>query len=408
MNKYGNVKIIEKIKLILFFAYILVFYMFGADSNKVIYSEIILLVIMGLEVLDIIKNKKIKYCIPILVVFVFAFYCFLSNFWAIIDPQLSIATSKRIFILAIFLLILYNFFIKIENTEEKLLKIIMYAGIAFSFYVIMYYGIGNYINKLMLGERVGEEINNVNAIGLQTSISVIIAIFFALYKNKISYYLLTILPVIVSLGTGSRKVIILLVLGTILLFLLKREDKINIKNILKKIIIFLIIVIVFINVSKMPMFSTVFQRLERTINTFTGNGKVDGSTIERNLFVRAGIDQFLENPILGIGIANSGYITNKVAGWTTYLHNNYVELLSTTGIIGFSLYYFAYFYIIINCLKAIRKRNKYINVVLVIFLINLVLEYAYVSYYDKSTYVYLLLGLITIERARKDNLNEKV
>lgn len=53
----------------------------------------------------------------------------------------------------------------------------MYAGIIFSVYVIMYYGVGEYFNKLINGERIGTEINNVNAIGLQTSISVIIAIF---------------------------------------------------------------------------------------------------------------------------------------------------------------------------------------------------------------------------------------
>ena len=99
----------------------------------------------------------------------------------------------------IFLLITYNFFYNVENAENILLKIIMYAGIIFSVYVIMYYGVGEYFNKLINGERIGTEINNVNAIGLQTSISVIIAIFYGLYKNRKSYFLLSIIPIIVSL-----------------------------------------------------------------------------------------------------------------------------------------------------------------------------------------------------------------
>lgn len=399
-----NIEIATKnIKIILFFAYLLTYYMFGADSEKVKYSEIILLLFIGLEFLNILKTKKIKYCIPIIIVFAFAFYCFLSNFWAI-NSELAIDRSKTLFVLAVFLLITYNFFSNIENAENILLKIIMYAGIIFSIYIIMYYGINEYFSKLISGERVGEEINNVNAIGLQTSISIIIAIFYGLYENKKGYFLLSIIPLIVSLGTGSRKVIVLVVVGIILLFILKREEKIDIVSITKKVLIFIIISFVFVYIAKAPMFSTVFNRFQMSINSITGQGKVDGSTQTRTTFIKAGIDQFLKTPILGIGIGNSGYITEQATGWFTYLHNNFVELLATTGIIGFSLYYSIYFYIIINCIKMIKTKSKYINIVLIIFLINIILDYGVVSYYMKSTYVYLLLGLLTLERKNRNGV----
>lgn len=405
MEKISIKEVVDKSKIILFFMYVLVYYMFGADAEKVKYSEIILIAFIGLELLDIFKNRKIKYSIPIVIIFIFAFYCFLSNFWAI-NPDLAVDKAKTLFILSIFLLISYNFFIGIDNGEKKLLYIIMCAGIIFSIYVIMYYGIGEYFSKLINGERVGEEINNVNAIGLQTAISVIIAIFYALYENKKRYFILAIIPLIVSLGTGSRKVIVLIVLGAILLFILKREEKINIIKTLKKVTIFAIIVACFVFIAQLPMFSTVFDRFEMTINSITGKGKVDNSTEERSLFVRAGLEQFFEKPILGIGIANSNYITMRVAGWSTYLHNNFVELLSTTGIVGFLLYYSVYFYIIINCIKMLKFKDKYVNLVMIIFLVNLVLDYGTVTYYSKTTYVYILLGLITIER-RKRAINEK-
>lgn len=401
----GKLFTITNIKLITFFAYVLVFYMFGADAEKVRYSEIILIAFIGLELLDILKNKKIKYSIPIVIIFLFAFYCFLSNFWAI-NAVLAINRAKTLFVLSIFLLISYNFFINVDDGEKKLLCIIMYAGIIFSIYVIMYYGIGEYFSKLINGERVGEEINNVNAIGLQTAISVVIAIFYGLYENKKRYFILAIIPLIVSLGTGSRKVIILIVLGAILLFILKREEKISVIKTFKKVAIFAIIVACFVFIAQLPMFSTVFDRFERTINSVTGKGRVDNSTEERSLFVRAGLEQFLEKPILGIGIANSNYITMEVANWSSYLHNNFVELLSTTGIIGFILYYSMHLYIIINCIKMLKFKDKYINIVLIIFLINLVLDYAMVSYYSKTTYVYFLLGLITVEK-RKRAINEE-
>lgn len=401
MKKINVEVIIKNLEIILFFAYLLIYYMFGADPQKVKYSEIILILFIGLEVLNIIKTKRVKYSIPIVIIFIFAFYCFLSNFWAI-NSELAIDRAKTLFILAIFLLITYNFFYNVENAENILLKIIMYAGIIFSFYVIMYYGVGEYFNKLINGERIGTEINNVNAIGLQTSISVIIAIFYGLYENRKSYFLLSIIPIIVSLGTGSRKVIVLITFGIILLFVLKREKKINIVSSAKKIIAFIIICFAFILIAKMPIFSTVFDRFQMSINSFTGQGKVDNSTRLRKAFIKAGINQFLKTPILGVGIGNSGYITEKATGWFTYLHNNYVELLATTGIIGFGLYYSIYFFVISKCLKMLNTNNKYIKVVLIIFLINLILDYGVVSYYMKSTYVYILLGLITVKRGKNE------
>ena len=403
MKKINGEVIIKNLEIILFFAYLLIYYMFGADPQKVKYSEIILILFIGLEVLNIIKTKRVKYSIPIVIIFIFAFYCFLSNFWAI-NSELAINRAKTLFILAIFLLITYNFFYNVENAENILLKIIMYAGIIFSVYVIMYYGVGEYFNKLINGERIGTEINNVNAIGLQTSISVIIAIFYGLYKNRKSYFLLSIIPIIVSLGTGSRKVIVLITFGIILLFVLKREKKINVVSSAKKIIAFIIICFAFICIAKMPIFSTVFDRFQMSINSFTGQGKVDNSTRLRKAFIKAGINQFLKTPILGVGIGNSGYIREKATGWFTYLHNNYVELLATTGIIGFGLYYSVYVYIIISCLKMISQKNKYINVVLVIMLLNVILEYGMVSYYSKNTYIYILLGLITLEKVRKEKM----
>ena len=397
-----NIDIIGKnIKIVAFFIYLLMYYMFGENPEKIKYSEIVLLFFCGLECLEIIKMNKIKYCAPIIIFFVFTFYSFLSNFWAI-NAQLAIDRAKTLFVLSIFLLITYNFFLNIKNAEEILLKIIMYAGIFFSIYVIMYYGIAEYFYKLINGERIGAEINNVNAIGLQTSISVIIAIFYGLYKDKKYYFLLSIIPLIVSLGTGSRKVIVLIAVGVLLLFLLKREEKINIVHISKKIILFFIVCFLFVCIAKMPIFSTVFERFQMSINSITGDGKVDHSTRLREKFIKIGIKQFCETPILGIGIGNSGYITEPLTGYFTYLHNNYVELLATTGVIGFSLYYSVYVYIIIKSIKLLKSKNMYINIALIITILDAILEYGMVSYYSKATYIYILLGLIAVKKGRKN------
>lgn len=163
MEKIEKNNIITKIKISLFFVYMLALYIWGADTEKVKYTEVILLVFLGLEGIEIIKNGKIKFCIPIIFLFCFTFFCFLSNFWAI-NSKLSIDKAESLLLLDVFILISYNFFINIENSEDIILKCIMYAGIFFSIYVLAYYGIGEYINRLMSGERMGAEIDNVNTI----------------------------------------------------------------------------------------------------------------------------------------------------------------------------------------------------------------------------------------------------
>ena len=57
MGKTNKTKVINNIKIILFFMYLLIFYMFGADVEKVKYSEVLLLLFIGLEFLDVVRNK---------------------------------------------------------------------------------------------------------------------------------------------------------------------------------------------------------------------------------------------------------------------------------------------------------------------------------------------------------------
>lgn len=405
MNK--KIKTFDKIKIFLFFLYLLSFLIFGNDVEKIKYSEIILIIFIVLEGISILKKKKIKFCVPIILSFTFAFYCFLSNFWAI-NSYIAINQSKTLFLLSTFLLITYNYFIDLENGEEYILKSIMYAGTLFSIYVIMYYGIGEYFSRLISGERMGTEINNVNAIGLQTSISFLIAIFYSVYDKKKMYILLSIIPLIVSLGTGSRKVLILIAIGIVLLFILKRNNRINFLETIRKICIFIIIVGVVSFVIRLPMFSTISQRFESMTNFVTGNGKVDNSTLLRNEFNKIGFEQFLKKPILGIGIGNSGYVTIQVNRYFfTYLHNNFIELLACGGIIGFTLYYSVYIYIFYYCFKFLNSRNEYIIATLIIFITNTILEYGLVAYYSKTTYFYILFGLVVIEKIKKENKIEK-
>lgn len=386
---------IDKFKIILFCVYILLFYIYGANSNAIIYSEIILVIFLGLEILTIIKEGKILLPKTIICLLLFAIFCFISCLWAL-NPDKALIRVKTLFLLIAFILMSYNFFTRLTDGIQVLMKIIMYCGLLYSFYVIGYYGIQEFFSMLIAGNvRIGTELNNVNTMALQASITTLLSVFYGLNKNK-WYFCLGIIPASIALGTGSRKAIILIILSIILLYILKRNVRSNIKNAIKKACIFSLIIIGIIALIKQPIFSNVTGRMEGVINAIKGNGEIDASTKERSLYIKYGIEQFKESPILGIGIDNSSDITLQASGRETYLHNNYIELLATVGIIGFALYYYLYIIILYKGILKIKEKNIYGSLVVTIFISLLVMEFAMVTYFDKSTYIYILLGTLII------------
>ena len=80
-----------------------------------------------------------------------------------------------------------------------------------------------------------------------------------------------------------------------------------------------------------------------------------------------GMNWFLDNPILGVGINNFRVLSTKTsefAGMSFYAHNNYVELLVDIGIVGIVIYYSAYYYLYLN----LRKYNDTLSMWCKVFL----------------------------------------
>ena len=125
------------------------------------------------------------------------------------------------------------------------------------------------------------------------------------------------------------------------------------------------------------------------------------------MFIKNGFITFLNHPILGIGLSNSGLITSLVINEATYLHCNYVELLACTGLIGFLFYYIIY---IINLAKSIKIRNdsKMTEFVSIIIIVMLIADISCVTYYEIKTAMYLILIFILLDKKNwKEDCNEE-
>lgn len=88
-----------------------------------------------------------------------------------------------------------------------------------------------------------------------------------------------------------------------------------------------------------------------------------------------GLNAFKESPILDIGLDNARFMTMAVYGFEHYLHNNYVELLVDTGLLGFCTYYAMYLYCIYYSLKLFKLHDRELYVCITILSLLIIMDY---------------------------------
>ena len=332
--------------------------------------------------------------------------CFMSSIWAIIPKY---ATEKAFTLLQLFICmsILYLYYSK-EKGVNTLINIVMLSGYILSFYTIFFIGIDTMKYVLFVGERLGNTYANINSIGIIAATSIIIAFYKFIYVKK-SMNLILILPSIFIISmSGSRKAFVLLIFGIIGLLVLKYAKENPIIFVVKISILGLIIIFALYYLMKLPIFDVINERMDGLISSFTGVGEIDSSTLKRNKMIQIGIEIFKEKPILGVGIGNAKEILYQNTGWDTYLHNNYIEIISSLGLLGFTLYYAIWGYVLIWIYKLKKFDDKSSILCIVLILSQFILDYGMVSYYSKTTFFYLMiyyLQLRNLKRKRNNYVN---
>ncbi len=193
----------------------------------------------------------------------------------------------------------------------------------------------------------------------------------------------------------------------LLLFIFKSFRSANAVNSIVKVIGSLLgLTIIGIAVLQLPMFSEVLDRMSNMVEAFTGTGG-DSSTIIRLALVDIGWDLFYQSPITGVGINNPSVYTFFVYGKDNYyLHNNYIELLAGTGVIGLIAYYSMYLYVAYNLIRYRDIHSNEYIMVLILFLSQIVMDMGMVSYESKSTYFYMMLFYLEVQLLRKGRKHE--
>ena len=380
----------KKIVWMIYVFYIFSVVAFSESTTYYIFSNLTFLLLIALMGYYLISTnptimKESFVFIP------FVFFCFLSFIWSY-SKSATFTRSITMLALIIFFIILKEYVVKTNSIKEYIWGTAI-SGILFIPYLIISYGVSGIKSIIFDGTRLGGEIANENTIAIMLIFSFIIFFQRFIKSKRLIYIFPMILTVSFALLTGSKKGIIDLVLGSLLIILISQNDKNVLKRSLKNTNLIIIVFLVLYILWTLPIFTLVRERIELMFYFLKDSSSIiDYSTITRQKMIKYGLEQFYKTPILGIGIGASDYITNIYMGEKSYLHNNYVELLATGGMVGFLLYYIPIWKIIKRCWIN-REISDEVRVCFVLLVITLVNDFAAVSYFSKYTVVILALCL---------------
>lgn len=359
----------------------------------------ILLLVYTVENKGIVKIYFTIYHIHLLL---FCLFCYLSSTWAVYK---DLAIGKGNTLLEILLLTTAVFYCaNRENAVDFLLKAVMWGGFCVSFYVIFYYGAGGIFNVFREHVRIDSTLINANSLGICSAYSLLISLYYIIYDKTHLWNIVMIPSIIMLAASGSRKAILMVIGGTLILFTLKNIDRRNVvRGMLRIVLAVLLILIVFIFLSRLSIFEEVKIRMAGMLSTILGRGAVDSSTVTRLRLIEIGMDVFKEHPFIGLGIDNTSILAAGIFNKESYyLHNNFVEMLANGGIVGFVLYYFFYVYVLGGMIKYRDFNDKEYNICLTLLLLVLIMDYGVVSYLNKGIYIFKIIFLFQLKKIRKN------
>ena len=215
-----------------------------------------------------------------------------------------------------------------------------YSKIAFQFIISGVISFGYLLmteGRLLLSgySRIGNLMSgNVNTVGYNFGIASMFTMWWYCHEKKWYKFILFLLFSFVMLLTGSKKVLIILLLDFILLFM---YDRGHAGRWLKFGIAFVAVAYLLFNI---PLFYDVMgHRVEAMISTLlygSNTSLYSYSTDVRDIMIEEGIKLFLNKPVFGGGWA---YFYANTSTSYSYSHSNYVELLCSFGVVGTLIYY---------------------------------------------------------------------
>lgn len=246
----------------------------------------------------------------------------------------------------------------------------------------------------LMNTRLGESIGvNANHVGFLFIIGSLICLYYAVVEMKWMGLPFFLLFAGIGLFSGSRKAILMLLVGIVLLLTLSSRKPRN--AIIALFASGLIVLgILWLSFYWEPLKNVLGVRIEGLISAFT-NGQGDASTEERIAMTQFGYEMFWDKPVFGWGL----HAFSDISHFAVYSHNNYIEILISWGFVGFVWYYL---FLILTIARGIwllfsQKRTKLVVFSVAILLILCMDDFGRVRFYDEVSHIlYALCYAVTV------------
>lgn len=355
------------------------------------------LLLAGTWGLKILFEKTIKLTPYVLRMVPFFLFAALSVTWAE-STGYAMAMTKTLVFNIVCVCALVSL---IDNKRERVdlsLKTMIFAPLFLEMRVIMMGGLLGYLDARFVGPISG------NTVGMCAAFGACIALYYWMQGQK-KYGILFTVNTMILILSASRKGLLCACIPIAILYIF--DTKISLKKrALRCAALIAAGVIGLWLMMRIPLlYALVGNRVEGLFATLTGNvTEADSSSESRSLLITWGMEWFRERPLLGYGIDNYRIVLVKHhPDWpiSYYAHNNYVELLVDTGIIGLALYYWNYVVILLNSWKNRKAISNKELLVLGMFISIIISEIALVSYYDRHVQVLLLVIWIMLSESEQ-------
>lgn len=345
-------------------------------------------ILIALVIITSIAFRKLRYLLYIIQIFfiifgikhlikktykTFWFYRILYFIMIVLSIGWATSTSSVVSVLPsivqiILLTLIMCGFIDDENKIDKIINIFVYSGIALLISILIFtpisewkeivnFSLNKYIDVSSSAGRLGPSIGmHSNGLGQTLVLCIMCTTYKYIDTKKFKFIFLNILLLIVMLFVKSRSSLIEAILGIFVVFIFSK--KYPAKQIIYGFFCLILGALLIISCIKIPsLYKIVGYRLEGFVNIFENSNNVDSSTLTRMEFTKIGWDLFKSHPILGVGMNNFSYLSyNYYHTWAqVYSHNNFIEILSNLGIIGFYLYYYLYLQSFLRLIKLMKK-----------------------------------------------------
>lgn len=351
---------------------IIIVYSFSNIRILSMVSQLLFVLAMGMKGL---LKSKIRLTVHFVWMGIFILLALISTLFAY-DPSVSFTTVINLSLKLMFYTTIIMY-IKMEEEFHWFLHTLIVAGVILTIRLLIATPL-----TVWGTERVGEVLElNSNTIGLVLSYASISAIYLGKKLNVRKYYLVLIPFIVITLLTGSRKAFLIISIGIVLLLFLyskKRKDK----------IIAIVVGIIFIwglyeAAMSIPYLYEIIGKRFKGLNIISGN--INASTRTRMIMIQEAWQLFKNRPLIGYGLENF----RLLSVFQTYSHNNYLEILFSTGILGFLAYYSLPLSFLFLSFRKMRKNSNYVIIVVFLSLI-LTMDIALVSYKHLITQIIIV------------------